>query len=190
MTGPVPSPAQHARPLPANPPEGSRRSRSRWPVRWFRSPRAWLRWLTDLNGTPHEIALGAAIGMFIGLTPTVGLQFVLIGLLAVATRRWFRFSVPASVLFIYFSNPLTIVPLFWLNYRAGLLLVDGGLHANHLTALLHANSLPKWWAAATTVWNAGGLPLAVGSVMVGLPCAAVTYPAVRWLLRRLRPPAD
>ncbi|MCA9116467.1 MAG: DUF2062 domain-containing protein [Planctomycetaceae bacterium] len=143
-------------------------------------------WHAAIHGsTPHETAAGAALGTFVGCTPAVGLQCVLIGLIVLLTRRWFRFSTPAAMLFVYWSNPLTILPLFWLSYRVGLLLVPGGLQQQQLVALIEADSFQLGFAAMHTVWQAGGRPLLLGSLILGLLGGLVTYPAVLWLMHRL-----
>lgn len=86
---------------------------------WFSDPRQWLRAMLMLDDSSHRIALGAAIGMFIAMTPTVGIQMLLVLLLAVATRRWFRFNKVAALLMVYVSNPLTVVPIYWFSYKVG-----------------------------------------------------------------------
>ena len=45
---------------------------------WLQSPRALLNTILRLDDTPQSIALGTAIGMFVGLTPMVGLQMAIV----------------------------------------------------------------------------------------------------------------
>jgi uncharacterized protein (DUF2062 family) len=83
------------------------------------SPRWWwhefLRQFGELRGKPHEIALGMAIGVFIGITPTIPFHT----LLAVSLAVFARGSKLAAALGVWVSNPLTI-PLFYCgSYRIG-----------------------------------------------------------------------
>lgn len=69
----------------------------------------------QLRGDPHPVALGMAIGVFIGITPTIPLHTVLALGLAVILRA----SKPAAYIGIWFSNPVTI-PFFYLaSYKLG-----------------------------------------------------------------------
>ena len=42
--------------------------------------------LMMLNDTPHGVAMGVAVGVFIGLTPTVGLQMAIVALISLFIR--------------------------------------------------------------------------------------------------------
>ena len=72
-----------------------------------------LRQLLDttgaLRGETEIIARGIGVGLFVGLTPTVGFQTVLmiIGCLLV------RGNFPAAFAISWISNPLTMAPLYW-----------------------------------------------------------------------------
>ena len=92
---------------------------------WRSSPRELLRTILMLHDTPHSIALGTAIGMFVGLTPTVGFQMLLVVAISLLSWRYFRFNRLAALITVYVSNPLTLMPIYWLNYRVGTLFVPG-----------------------------------------------------------------
>jgi len=83
------------------------------------SPRWWwqefLRQLRELRCKPHEIALGMAIGVFIGITPTIPLHTILAVSLAVFARG----SKLAAALGVWVSNPLTIPLFYYGSYRIG-----------------------------------------------------------------------
>ena len=71
-----------------------------WPRRsWERSFKYVTHRLMRLRETPHQLALGCAIGVFAALTPFVGLQMVLAGLVAIALRASFA----AAMLGTFFS---------------------------------------------------------------------------------------
>ncbi len=66
--------------------------------------------LLRINDSPHKIAMGFAIGSFIGIFPT----FWLGGILAVLLSWVFRLNYVATILGAFIiMNPLT-TPLFWM----------------------------------------------------------------------------
>ncbi|UCG14675.1 MAG: DUF2062 domain-containing protein [Deltaproteobacteria bacterium] len=83
------------------------------------SPRYWwlefVRQLNELRGKPREISLGIAIGVFIGITPTIPFHTVLAVSLAVLLRA----SKLAAALGVWVSNPLTIPVFYYGSYRVG-----------------------------------------------------------------------
>ena len=74
-----------------------------------------------VDDTPHRIALSVAIGIFVTWTPTIGLQMIITVLLC-----WlFRANKVVGVPFVWISNPLTIVPIYYPNYVVGCWLLGG-----------------------------------------------------------------
>jgi hypothetical protein len=63
-----------------------------------RTPRTLLRSILMLDDTPHSVALGTAIGMFVGMTPTVGIQMIIVLIVAFLTRPFLKFNKIAAVL--------------------------------------------------------------------------------------------
>lgn len=154
-------------------------------VPWWLKPRQVLRHLLALEDSDHAKALGVALGMFIGMTPTVGLQMVMVLTLALLTRRLFYFNVPAAIVTIYISNPLTVVPIYWFNYRVGKLFVSSPGATPVFRKVLEYDGFAAWWDTLTTLLIRIGPPLIVGSAIVAVTAGLLTYPAMRWLLRRL-----
>ena len=69
-----------------------------------------------LDGNPHYIAMGMAIGIFVGITPTMPFHTVI----AVALAFIFRGSKAAAALGVWFCNPIT-APFFYLgSYKTGM----------------------------------------------------------------------
>src|SRR3990170_1730378 len=64
------------------------------PWGWGQSLRATGRRLVNLRASPHEIALGCALGAFVSITPLLGVQTILAVVLALALRA----SVPAAII--------------------------------------------------------------------------------------------
>ena len=75
---------------------------------WRRTRRFLIVKVLHANDTPHRIALGIAIGVFIGLTPTVGLQMIIALALATALRANKVVCIPM----VWITNPVTLVPIY------------------------------------------------------------------------------
>ena len=149
-------------------------------------PRNLLRSLLMLDDTEHAIALGTAIGVFLGLTPTVGLQMLTVMVLSVCTRRLFRFNVMAALMAVYVSNPITIVPIYWGLYKVGSFFVGGEVSRAQFGAILEYNTFSDWWDTVVEVAVGLGEPLLIGTAIVAIPSGILTYPLMRWLLEWFR----
>ncbi|MCP4675061.1 MAG: DUF2062 domain-containing protein [Deltaproteobacteria bacterium] len=67
--------------------------------------------------TPHRIALGMAMGIFVGLLPIMGVQMAVVAMLALP----FRGNLKAAIAGVWISNPITFIPMYWGYYQFGLL---------------------------------------------------------------------
>ena len=73
-----------------------------------------------LQGDPHYIAMGMAIGVFVSITPTVPFHTII----AIALAFILKGSKPAAALGVWFCNPITI-PFFYLGcYQVGMLILN------------------------------------------------------------------
>jgi len=79
------------------------------------SLRKFLDQAKQLNGEPHYVAMGMAIGVFIGITPTIPFHTILAVLIAFICRG----SKPAAMAGVWFSNPFTIPFFYYASYKAG-----------------------------------------------------------------------
>ena len=68
-----------------------------------------------LKGDPQKIALGMALGVFIGVTPTIPFHTIL----ALALSYVFRISRVAAIMGVWVSNPITIPPLYYCSFIIG-----------------------------------------------------------------------
>jgi uncharacterized protein (DUF2062 family) len=152
-------------------------------LRWWSSPRVLLRTILMLDDSQHSIALGTSLGMFIGLTPTVGIQMLLVMIVAFVTRPFFRFNRIAALITVYVSNPLTTVPIYYFLYRVGTFFVGGNATREQFHGILHSNSISSWWDTMVSLLVEIGSPLLIGSAIVATLCGLATYPLMRLLLR-------
>ncbi len=80
-----------------------------------------------LQGSPHALAGGTAIGVFIGLTPTIPFHTILIIFLSLMTRT----SAVAGIIISWLvSNPLTYLPIYYISALVGNYLTPYQLNLN------------------------------------------------------------
>lgn len=154
------------------------------------TPRALLRKILMLDDTPHSVALGTTIGMFIGMTPTVGIQMIIVLIIAFLTRPFFRFNKIAAVLTVYVTNPLTIIPIYWFNYKVGTWFVPSDVTYEDFVAIVQFDNHGNWSERALLLITDLGAPLLIGCLLVALVSSVLTYPIMRWLLHRCHQPDE
>ena len=160
-------------------------------VGWWRRLHHWMRahhiTLMTLPDTPHNIALGSAIGMFFGFTPL----FTMKTLLAFLVTWLFRANKTAAVITVTLHDvllPLVPAIFFW-QYRLGMWAL---YHRVPERAGFRRVSLSAWmeWTTFLTV----GRPILVGSLFFAVPAALIVYFGLRAVLIRARkrtdPPAN
>lgn len=74
-----------------------------------------VRIFTRSRNTPESMARGIAVGVFVGLTPSVGFQMLPAILLAFLVKG----NKILALLFTYVSNPITTIPLYALYFYLG-----------------------------------------------------------------------
>jgi uncharacterized protein len=122
----------------------------------------------------RSTARAVALGLFCGLIPGP-LQVIS----AIALCLVVRANFPVAVVTTFYTNPLTIVPLYLVAYEYGsLFLPAGALHASVLAPPPLAS--PGIWIPQLLGWMAAmGKPLALGLVLLGVTLAATGWVVVR-----------
>jgi len=144
-----------------------------WRYLWHRMRR--------ISATPHNIALGVAIGAFVSFTPFIGLHFLLAGVIALALGG----NIVASALGTAVGNPLTF-PFIWLaSYNLGALLLGHSQrtsisieHPDDMIGLLFSDP-GAFWRALWSAIDPYVVPMTVGSIPLGLACGLALYFVVR-----------
>jgi uncharacterized protein len=76
--------------------------------------------IKKLQGDPRYVATGMAIGVFVGVTPTIPFHT----LIAIAMAFIFKGSKPAAAIGVWFANPITI-PIFYIgSFKVGTLILN------------------------------------------------------------------
>ena len=150
------------------------------------------------NDPPHALALGLAIGVFVAITPTIGAQMVI----AAAIAASFRANKILAMATVWISNPVTMVQIYYVNWRIGQHFVETGMVDGksavqaQITRIIesiggmsnlffHLLDKAFWSEVLRLVW-ALGIELWIGSFLVGLICALPSYVIARWTITAYR----
>lgn len=120
---------------------------------WLQHPRLW-------RFNRRSVPGAFAIGLFSGMVPGP-FQMLVALLLAVPLRQ----NIPVALATTFYTNPLTIVPLYVLAYAYGHFLM--GTRAPNV----HIDPLHTHWTEVLAL----GKPLALGLLALALTLAAVGY---------------
>lgn len=129
----------------------------------------------------RAVAGGVAAGMFAGMIPGSNpVQFTVGALLAVT----FKVNLPLSMLVTLYSNPFTIVPLYWLAFKLGqLVLSQSGGELPQFELGLDGRGLMDWLSAALHWLTSVGKPLLVGLPLLAIVLAIIGYFVTDWAWR-------
>jgi hypothetical protein len=142
--------------------------------------RSALRNLLNLDDPPERTALAFAIGAFIGFSPLLGLHTILAALVSVV---W-RLNKVAVITGSFLSNPWTIAPIVGASWAIGRLIV-GSPPVELPQASLGVLFTTAFWQMIAAQWRQL-LPFAVGSVILAIASAAISYPLMLYILRHYR----
>lgn len=159
----------------------------RWANRWRLIMRRTLRivWHSILHADdpPHRIALGVALGVFVALTPTLGLQMLIVVYLAWLLNANKVLGLPI----VWITNPLTVVPIYFPQYWVGAKLLGHTLEWEDWSSLGEDHggwlaNMKHFWGFATDI----AVPLWVGSLIVATVFGVGTYLVMRQVVTRIR----
>jgi uncharacterized protein (DUF2062 family) len=127
-----------------------------------------LREVLKVNDSPHKIAISFAIGIFIGMSPILGLHTVL----GLAAAWVFRLNKFVTIIGVYVTNPWTIVPIYtfatWFGAKLmGLKDIIPDIQWNNLTFSYLVNEMKPLL-----------LPFVFGTTFIGFLSAVIGYVVV------------
>lgn len=173
---------------------------AREPVAARKTVRSRLRALLQLDDTPASIGRGVFWGTFISWLPLLGLQTVL----AVALPTLFGGNRLACMTVTWvLPNPLTLIPMFWLDYLAGSALLQALGAAlepwtrarlevlfQHLGTLGLADAFGELAATGLALLGPMLLGGALLGVLTGAPLGVMVYAALTKRRERRHEPND
>ncbi len=138
-----------------------------------------------------EIALGVSVGVFWGMTPTVGAQMYIVFLQWILhkTLTRFKFDLTLAIAMVWISNPLTVVPLYFLFYTTGEFIIDlFHLSIPHFSSFasfiqrfnaIYANESIGLWQKGKEMlgllFSNLGASLVLGSIIYAVSSAVASY---------------
>ncbi len=122
--------------------------------------------LINIRGEPREIALGFALGIFIGMSPTMGIQIV-IAVFFASILKWNKISAAIGVLI---TNPLTAPIAYSITYFVGAKIL--GLKKTDILPddLGGASIFQLLSKTHEIIWA-----MFIGGAVIGLPLAILAY---------------
>ena len=167
---------------------------------WKRLKNIIFHHILHADDTPHRLALGVALGFLVCFTPTLGLQIVIyIGLAALIGA-----NKVSGIPFLFISNPLTAVPLYYFVWKAGEYAINFGPGSNRGVT---TEEIKSWLGETThTIRESGGesilelefwqdvgrllistgTELWLGAFVLGIPIAILSYFLTRWVVTTFR----
>lgn len=145
----------------------------------------------------REAALGSAVGMFVGMTPTVGIQMWIVFMIWIFCKYLLKvkFDLIIGTALVWLSNPITMVPLYYgfliTGYKIFAII---GIEKSLITYQSFSQRLETIVNTPDTgkmdiVYEAGkylivdlGYPMVLGSLFWAVPLAIISYSLTRKLL--------
>jgi len=118
--------------------------------------------LVRLRVEPDEIARGMALGLFVGMTPTFGVQMILALFFAFLLRQ----NKIAALIGVWNTNPVTAPFIYGVEYELGRALLGLPRPDASIEFSFEAMRELGWLLAS---------PLCLGSLVLGIPIALVGY---------------
>mgnify|MGYP005842479071 CR=1 FL=1 len=131
--------------------------------------------LIKIRGEPPEIALGFALGIFVGMSPFMGLHTAM----AVFIASLLKWNKVAAAIGVWISNPFTAPILYGITYYIGANLLGIGGPPPFLAGLDLSAFLETLAKAPEILWA-----MTLGGALLGLPLAAAAYYFVHSAVRK------
>ncbi len=140
-----------------------------------------------LKGAPHTLILGLAIGVFIGITPSIPLHTIL-SLASALILLASKISALAGTLLA--GNPLIIVPLYYFSLKIGCWLTRADLSWERVQCDQDfLRKAPGFGESLYSLGNLGQktlLALLLGGVILALPLMLIAYFVSRYFFAAFR----
>lgn len=135
-----------------------------------------IRQVLVIQEPPRRIAVAFAVGLFLGMSPLLGVHTIL----ALAVAWLFKLNKFVTLMGVFVTNPWTIVPIYsfgtWLGARIiGMDTVLPSIDWSHITLV----SFFEGFRPLVT-------PFFLGTTVLGLVCAVMSYALIILAIRRRR----
>ena len=134
--------------------------------------------LARQKDTPHRVALGMALGIFVGILPIMGIQMAVVAIFALPLRG----NLKAAIAGVWISNPVTFLPMYWSYYIFGLNFVPSRrLTWNQFTDMIKKAAVWDWGDVIGSIQHMLDLgadilvPMWIGSFILAIAFGIPTY---------------
>lgn len=149
----------------------------------------------------REVALGMGIGMFVGLTPTVGIQMWIVFLIWLFAKYALnkRFDVIIGSAIVWISNPFTVIFIYYGFLKTGLLIfkilripaieLSYQVFYDQFSSILESSSgsfIDVVVKGTTFLLIDLGFPMLIGSLVYAIPLSIISYFLTKKLLLQYR----
>jgi len=144
----------------------------------IRKNRFW-KWLIQIEGDPKDIASGFAVGVFVGMTPFLGVHIVLSLVLAML----FQANKIAACIGVQITNILTAPFFYSLTYWIGSEIMGNDSFFNRSIDF-------SWDTIGQVIYTSPSIfvSLIVGGIILGLPLSILAYLVALYSYRKYHKP--
>jgi uncharacterized protein (DUF2062 family) len=138
-----------------------------------------------LRGHPHELALGMAFGIGIGMMPIIPFHMIT----AVAIAILFGASKITAAAGTWICNPITIYPIYRCCYEIGALILGFDHHARFFMPVTEAIGQGQYLKTTQTMFSGGSTAVAtflLGGIVLGLLAAVPSYVLFYYFFKNLQ----
>lgn len=119
-----------------------------------------------IRETPKQIALGMALGVFVGMSPFMGFHTIT----GVALAALFEWNKIAAGIAVFISNPVTAPFIYSMTYRLGAE-ITGFSDPAQLATLFKTDGLLALIKSPPVIIA----DLVIGGILLGIPAALIIY---------------
>ena len=142
--------------------------------------------ILHVDDSPHRIALGVALGLFVAYLPSFGFHLILLVILSFI----FKANKFVALACVWISNPLTFIPIYYPNYLIGRSVLacfrdEDKLAAEQITGMFKDSfsignviicyHTSEFWENLGSFLIQTGLEMSIGGVIVGGIIGTGTY---------------
>ncbi|WP_208437530.1 DUF2062 domain-containing protein [Bartonella taylorii] len=159
-----------------------------WPRRSFSRSFCYIRKrILRISATPHKVALGFAIGIFLACSPLFGMHIIL----AIFFSWILRGNFAAAIIGTIFSNPLTFLLIVMADYKVGYFFLSLFSNVNEISLsqirfLFNGLTLSNVSLLFKDAWNSIMRPMILGGILLGVTLGSLSYISVYRAIARFQ----
>ncbi len=148
-----------------------------WPRRSFSRSFCYIhKRILRISATPHEVALGVAVGVFLACSPFFGLHIIL----AIFFSWLLRANFAAAIIGTIFSNPLTFLLIVMADYKVGYFCLSlfsdvKEISLSQIRALFNSLTLSNLSLLFKGAWDTIMSPMILGGTLLGIVLGGLSY---------------